>query len=191
MTTKAILRNFLSVCALVLGTSFWVSGQNYSVAPLKDFLQPNKDKHRIILKAIEDRTDLTIAQKLVLYESEMSKLKEAFRTARKTEYQSKEVTLSVEKSCTSASSGGVKDCGYGTVNAPNSDMYTRTDWIKVIGTNKGTTVAPDGSSAGLKMTVAGKGRNFGTLYATFRYKPESISTLVDKETVDLFNQVVL
>ena len=189
MRTKNIIGKTFAVLAFIL-TSTLVSAQDYSVKPLSDFMQPYKDKHRIILKAIEDRTDLTIAQKLVLYESEMSKLKEEFRSARKAEYRSKSVELSVEHSCTSGSSGGVKKCGYKYVSAPNSNMYTRTDWIRVVGTNKGTTVAADGSSAGLNMTVAGKGRNAGTLYAVFRYKPESISTLVDKETVDLFNEIV-
>lgn len=185
-----IARRIITYVILFLTYSVSVTAQDYSVKPLTDFLQPYKDKHRIILKAIEDRTDLTITQKLLLYESEMSKLKEEFRTNRKTEYQSKVVELSVEHSCTSGSSGGVKKCGYKYVYAPNDNMYTRTDWIRVVGTNKGTTVAPDGSSAGLNMTVAGKGRNAGTLYSTFRYRPESISTLVDKETVDLFNQII-
>ena len=190
MTTKTIIRKTLAILAFVMTSSICASAQDYSVKPLTDFLQPYKDKHRIILKAIEDRTDLTIAQKLVLYESEMSKLKEEFRAGRKAEYQSKSVELSVENSCTSESSGGVKKCGFKYVNAPNGNMYTRTDWIRVVGTNKGTEVAADGSSAGLNMTVAGKGRNAGTLFAIFRYKPESVSTLVDKETVDLFNEIV-
>ena len=69
-------------------------------------------------------------------------------------------------------------------------MYTRKDWIRVEGTNKGTDVSADGSSAGLNMTVAGKGKNKGTLFATFKFKPESISTIVDKETVDLFNEII-
>lgn len=190
MTAKTTIRRTLAVLVFVLTSSICVSAQDYSVKPLSDFLQPYKDKHRIILKAIEDRTDLSIAQKLVLYESEMSKIKEEFRAGRKVEYQSKSVNLSVNHSCTSGSSGGVKQCGYKYVYAPNSNMYTRTDWIRVEGTNKGTTVAADGSSAGLNMTVAGNNRNAGTLFAAFRYKPESIYTLVDKETVDLFNQIV-
>ena len=190
MNSKTIIRKTLAVVVFALTSSIYVWAQDYSVKPVTDFLQPYKDKHRIILKAIEDSTGLTIAQKLVLYESEMSILKEGFRTGRKEEYQSKSVELSVEHSCTSGSSGGVKNCYFKYIYAPNVNMYTRADWIRVEGTDKGTIVAPDGSSAGLNMTVAGKGRNAGTLYATFRYKPESVSTLVDKETINLFNEIV-
>lgn len=185
--SKQILFFIFSLLAL----PFAGYAQSYAVRPVSDFLQPYKDKHRIILNAIEARTDLTISQKLVLYENEVSKIKGEFRTARKAEYQSKSIELSKEHSCTSGSSGGVKNCDFKCVYAPVANMYTRADWIRVDGTNKGTMVAPDGSSACLKMTVAGKGRNAGTLFATFKYKPESISTLVDNEVVELFNQIVM
>lgn len=190
MRTTKIVRKKIALLAFIVTNIICISAQDYSVRPLSGFLQPYKDKHGIILKSIEDNPNLTITQKLVFYESEMSKLKEEFRSERRAEYQSKSVELSVTHSCTSGSSGGVKDCGYKYINAPNGNMYTRTDWIRVSGTNKGTTVAADGSSAGLRMTVSGSGRNAGTLHATFRYRPESISTLVDKETVDLFNEIV-
>lgn len=125
MSTKLkIITGKVVFFVFLLTYSFNISAQDYAVKPLKDFLQPYKDKHRIILKAIEDRTDLTIAQKLVLYESEMSKQKEEFRAGRKVEYQSKSVVLSIANSCTSGSNGGVKDCGYVYVHAPNSNMYT-------------------------------------------------------------------
>jgi hypothetical protein len=175
------------IILLILKSNFAVS-QASGVKPLTDFVQTYKDKHRIILKSIERRTDLSISQKLVLYESEISNIKNEFRSNRTREYQSIKVQRSVGHSCTSGKSGGVKQCGFKYVNAP-TNMYTRTDWIKVTGTNKGTKVASDGSSAGLNMTVAGKGRNAGTLYATFRYKPESISMLVDNETIELFNLI--
>ncbi len=185
-----LFSKFFIVAIVLLGYSVDASAQDYAVQPLSNFLQTYKDKHSIILSAVEARTDLTITQKLMLYESEITKIKEEFRTSRRSEYQSKSVQLSVSHSCTSGSSGGVKNCGYKCVAAPNSNMYTRVDWIKVDGTNKGTNVAADGSSACLKMTVAGKGRNKGTLYATFRYNPDSISRLVDSDTTELFNQVI-
>ncbi|WP_282073960.1 hypothetical protein [Polaribacter atrinae] len=188
-TNIKLNKKIITILILFLTSSICVSAQDFSVKPLSDFFQTYKDKHRIILKAIENRDDLTIPQKLVLYESEISKLKEGFRSSRKTEYQSKSVTLSRRNSCTSASSGSVKDCGYKYVKAPNKNMYTRKDWIKVDGTNKGTKVAADGSSAGLKMTVAGKGKNAGVLFAEFKYKPESISSLIDMETIKLFHQI--
>jgi len=178
----------ISICFVLC--SGYVTAQDYSVTPLSDYLLPYKDRHRIILRSIEDNNDLSISEKLVLYESEISKQKEDFKINRRAEYQSKSVELSIGHSCTSGVSGNVKQCGYVYITAPNNNLYTRTDWISVVGTNKGTVVSPDGSSAGLNMTVAGKGRNEGTLKATFRYKPESIAMLVDQETINLFNQIV-
>lgn len=180
---------FLLNCLFLIFASNAYAAESYSVKPLGDFLQTYKDKHRIILSDIE-ASQLPLAEKLVKYEQEMSKLKNEFRTARKAEYESKSVVLSVEKSCTKGNSGGVKDCGWASVYAPNSDMYTRTDWIRVEGTNKGTGVSADGGFASLRMTRASAGRNAGTLFATFRYKPASVATLIDKETTDLFTQVV-
>lgn len=163
--------------------------QDYSVEPLSHYLQPYRDKYRLILRAIEVMSDLTIAQKLALIESEVGKLKEDFKSKRKAEYTSKSIQLSVQHSCTSKVPGGEKDCGYKHVSAPNKHMFTQKAWISVKGKDKGTTVAPDGSSAGLRMTVQGKGSDGGTLVAIFKYRPESISYFVDSDTVSLFNQV--
>jgi hypothetical protein len=173
---------------LVQSNSTTAQNNAASVKSLSDFLQTYKDKHQIILKSVED-TNLTITQKLMLYESEMGNLKEEFKVDRRAEYQSKSVKLSVAHSCTSGSHGGVKKCGYKYVLAPKN-MYTRTNWVKVTGTNKGISIGSEGSFAGLNMTVAGKGTNSGTLTAIFRYKPESIAKLVDEETINLFNRIV-
>ena len=165
-------------------------GQVYTVRPVGDFLSDYKGKYRIILATIE-QSELPLPQRLALYEEEMTKLKTQFKTERKAEYESKSTTLSKGHSCTSGSSGGVKNCGWKCVDAPTAHLYTKADWIRVDGTNKGTKVSEDGSSACLKMTVAGEGRNHGTLHAIFKYRPESILSLIDSETRELFNQVIL
>lgn len=172
--------------------SFTISygGQRYmDVKPLSDFLQSYKDKHRIIIKAVENRNDLSISDKLLLFEKEIDKLKEEFKSTRIKEYQAISAELSVSHSCT-GNTGSVTDCGYRYISAPNKNMYTKDDWIRVTGTNKGTTVERDGSRAGLKMTVAGNNTNTGTLYAIFRYRPEAILELVNKDVIDFFNQLV-
>ena len=190
---KQLIYQFIKVTSMLIALIAFspaMTGQAVSVTPVTEFYQTYKDKHRIILDAIEARTDLSISAKLILYGEEIGKLKNEFRDARRAEYQSKSVELSVQHSCTSGSSGGVKDCKWKSVSAPNSSMYTRTDWIRVEGTNKGTSVDPDGSSASLRMTVAGKGRNAGTLFALFKYRPEDIVRLVEQESTSMFNQIV-
>lgn len=177
---------------LFLFLSFTLSyaGQRYKdVKPLSDFLQTYKDKHRIIIKAIETRSDLSISEKLLLFEKEIDKLKEEFKSIRIKEYQAISAEFSVSHSCT-GNTGSVTDCGFRYISAPNKNMYTKDDWIRVTGTNKGTIVEGDGSRAGLKMTVAGNNTNTGTLYAIFRYRPEAILELVNKDVMDLFNQLV-
>jgi len=184
-----LVKNAVILILSLLVLSLSVSAQSYAVEPLSVFLQSYKEKLRIAMNAIEPRMDLTVSQKMLLYEAEVSKIKSAFRVARKEEYQSKAVELSVAKKCESSSSGGKKDCGVACVSAPAEYLYTRRDWIRVDGTNKGVTVTPDGSIACLHMTVAGRGLNEGTLYAVYRYKPGSILTLVENDVANLFIQL--
>lgn len=167
-----------------------VNAQGYAVKPISDFLPEYNEKHRNIIEDIEKRTDLAHAQKFVLYQDDLSKLKEEFKAIRKAEYESKSIRLSVPYNCTGENSGGVKDCGSKCINAPTSDLYTQNDWIKVEGDNKGASVTSSDSTACLRMTVAGKGRKTGTLYATFKYKQESILAFTDKDTNDLFVKIV-
>ncbi len=160
--------------------------EKYQVTPLTNYLQEYKDKHRIVVKAVED-SGLSIEEKLKLYEKEVGKLKDEFANKRKSEYANKSIELSVGHSCTNGS-GGKKDCGWKCISAPISGLYTTEAWVRVEGTNKGVSVSE--TQACLKMTKAGKGRNAGTLFATFRYKPTFISTTVDKETIQLFKLII-
>jgi hypothetical protein len=174
------------VTIIILTNTIHVLSQNYLVKPLSDYLGPLELKHSNLIKSIEEKTSLSNSEKLNFYQNELNKLKEEFKIDRKAEYESKSVEMSVSHSCTSSSSGSSKNCGFKYVYAPNKDLYTRREWVTVKGTNKGITVAADGSNAGLKMTVAGKGRNSGTLTATFRYRPEEISNFLVVEIIELF-----
>lgn len=91
----------------------------YLVTPVNNYLPQLKDKHRIILEYIQGLPVGTpIEQRMQLYNIEIEKLKSQFSSTRKNEYSSKSVELSVEHSCTSSSSGGVKNCGFRCIGAP-------------------------------------------------------------------------
>lgn len=162
-------------------------GQDYLVSPVENFFAEFRDKRQIIKEDVMSR-DLTLEQRLALYDNEMNKLRDSFRLRRKQEYESKYINLSVSHSCTSKSSGGKKDCGWKSVSAPIADLYTTQAWLQVKGDSKGIKAGNGGSTASIKMTVAGKGRNAGTLTATYRYRPKSVARLIEQELVAIFGE---
>jgi len=164
---------------------------SYQVRPLSYFVADYRAKFQVIKGAIDDLPPTTpIAERLALLNSEMDKLKKQFRQERVAEYESKTYSGSVLNWCTSKSSGGKKKCGTRFTYAPISDLYTTLAWCSVKGTNKGIVVDADGRRAGLKMSVAGKGKNKGTLTALFKYHPSSIQANVDREIGELFGAIV-
>ena len=169
--------------------AFAGKAQDYAVKPITSFTTEYQGKHKLILNYIESRNDLNLQQRLTLYGNELTKLKNEFLEVRKADYTEKRTRLSVRHTCTKGSSGGVKDCGWNCVSAPIAYLYTTADQISVEGDNKGTRIDGDGANACLHMTRAGKGKNDGTLTAIFRYRPESILSLLEKDTADLFEIV--
>lgn len=159
---------------------------SWEVAPVTQYIGKYKDSRRIILEAIQ-QSSLPIPERLALYEQEMEKLRVEFRAERRAEFQSKSVEVSQGHSCSSGSSGGVKNCGWKCASSPSPELYTLADWVKTSGTNKGVSVSD--SQACIKMTVAGKGRNAGSITATFKYRPEVIASRVDNDTKELFNLI--
>ncbi len=165
--------------------------KNYELKPLTDFLREYKDNHQIIVDYIQRLpTTVPIEERQRLYSVELNKLKNKFSSARQIEYESKSVELSVSHSCTSSSSGGTKNCGWKCVEAPTAGMYTSRDFIRVVGKQKGISVGDNPAQACIKMTVSGKGKNKGTLYATFKYRPDFIISAVQTDTLALFNLVI-
>lgn len=161
---------------------------SYEVSPLTNYVGEYRDRRRVILDAIERMPSSTpISERLATYDLEMKKLRESFVAARRAEYESKSYEGSVSHSCTSGSSGGKKDCGWKWVDSPSSDLETVPSSLRVVGTNKVTTV--ETSRAGLKMTVAGSGRNAGTLYITFKYKQGVIERRLNDEVAQLFDLI--
>ena len=183
------MRKLLFVSILLILSTLTINAQEYAVKPIASFTTEYQGKHSILLNYIESRTDLNLQQRLTLYGNELNKLKNEFRSIRKLEYSDKQISLSVAHSCSKGSSGGVKDCGWNSVSAPIVHLYTTTAWISVEGTNKGTMVDESGTTASLHMTRASQGVNKGTLTAIFRYRPESILSLLEKDTTELFEIV--
>jgi hypothetical protein len=180
---KSVLLFFCILCA---SNAF---SQSYKVEPIGHFVVEYKDKHKIIFDYIRDHPEWTLEYRTSFYENAMKKLRDEFIANRKAEYESKSIQLSVSNSCTSKSSGGKKNCGWNCVTAPDPNLYTQTSWMKVVGDSKGIKASNNGNSACLKMTVSGKGRNKGTLHATFRYHPDNITTLVDQDLHSLLSQI--
>lgn len=181
---------FFLLIGFILNFSLSSAQQTYEVKPFESYLEIYKSQYKMIYSSIESRTDLTLSEKLQLLTTELNKIKSKFKIERKAEYESKSVELSVTNSCTKGSSGGKKDCGYKYVNAPLPSFYTKPEWVRIEDTDKGRDIKADGSSAGLRMTIAGKGRNEGTLFAVFRYRPEYIAVSVESDAENLFNLII-
>jgi len=173
-----------------LAGSMSIVAQDYAVKPLSDFLQTYKEKHSVISQELEQQNNIEFSKKLAIYESKISELKETFKAERKSEYELKTVKRAKRHSCKGTRIRGVTDCGAVYIKAPNSNMYTKEDWIKLEGTDKATAEVLDDNSISLKMTATGTRENKSVLYTVFKYKPELIAGIVEKETDKLFNQVM-
>jgi len=157
-----------------------------SVSPVRDYFAEYKDKHKLLMRAV-DAEGGTFEERIARYEAGKKKLQDEFRVVRKTVYAEAKQTVSTRHSCTSATSGGVKDCEWKCAVSPSSDAYTKKEWVSVVGTNKGTKI--NASKACLRMTVAGKGQNEGTISAVFRYRPDAIRTNVERDLRELFDEI--
>ncbi len=188
ITMKKLL--FTAFMIVSIGGSAQEIPKEYEVKPYMAYLSEYKPYYEMAYSQIESNPDLSLAEKLKRLNDEISRLKDKFRKVRKAEFESKSTKLSVSHSCTKGSSGGVKDCGYKYVSAPSPAFYTTNEWISVKGDNKGTVVSNDGSSAGLRMTRAGRGTNAGVLYAVYKYRPDYIELTVEEDTDKLFNKVI-
>ena len=183
--------SLLRIVVVLLVSSASLLAQDYAVSPLSDFLVTYKEKQNVIAKKAET-SNFNFTQKLAFYEGEMSELKETFKKARKSEYQMKSVKRAKRHSCKGTSIRGITDCEPVYIKAPNKNMYTKEDWVKIEGTDKITTeIIDDNSSVGIKMSATGVRVNEGVIYTVFKYKPELIESIVENEVKDLFSQIVV
>lgn len=158
------------------------------VSPLTNYLTEYKVKYSIIRREVDRRDDLNVQQKQKLYDLLVEDLKNRFRKIRTVEYEAVEITVSKNHSCTNKVAGKKKNCRWKCAKSPNTaNYYTQAKWVKVKGHNKGLRVTEN--RACLKMTKSGKGRNAGTVYAIFKFRPAAIPGLVDQDWIQLFNLI--
>ena len=177
---------YLTVLTLFLTNC--ISAQGSLVKPLSDFLTNYKEKNHLISEEIKEMTDISFAEKLALYENKIAAIKDDFKNTRKEEYLSKSVTRAKRFNCTGTHTRKVTECSY-IVKAPNENMYTKKEWVEIKGTDTPVEITTDGVSTKVNMKAPGKKQIDLTLYATFKYKPESIPAMVDKDMLELFNQI--
>jgi len=182
----------LTALSLFLMSSLGIFAQGSSVKPLENFLEIYKDKNTVISKEIENNSDISFKEKLALYQSKISKLKEDFKMQRKREYFSKNITRAKRFNCEGVHTRKVTNCSY-IIKAPNDNMYTKAEWIEVKGLDKDKDlqIVTEDVNTYAKMKAAGKKKMQATIYATFKYKADSVSEMVDKETSELFSNLVL
>ncbi len=182
----------LTALSLFLMSSIGSFAQGSSVKPLENFLEIYKNKNTVISKEIENNSDISFAEKLALYQNKISKLKEDFKTERKREYFSKNITRAKRYNCEGVHTRKVTNCNY-VIKTPNDNMYTKKEWIELKGLDqdKNIQIVTEDELPRIKMTAAGKKKIDVTVYATFKYKAENVSEMVDKETSELFSDLVL
>jgi len=187
--TLAVFLILFTTSAGVFTQNSSASSRSASVKPLSDFFKAYKNKHITISEKIESNTKLSFAEKLATYENEVSKIREEFKKNRSSEYLSKTAKRAKRYSCTGTHIRNTTECAPVYINAPNSNMYTTKDWVNNEGENT-VDVTIDSSNVSLRMKAIGKRTYKGVLYATFKYIPEKIPAIVNKETTELFNQMV-
>jgi len=69
-------------------------------------------------------------------------------------------------------------------------MYTQKDWVVVEGPEKSIEITIDSSSVSLRLKATGTRVNKALLSTLFKYKPKKIPTIVENETIELFNQII-
>ena len=188
MRTYISTKAFLAIFTVLLTNSICISAQGSLVKPLSDFLTNYKEKNHIISEEIKEMTDISFAEKLALYENKIAAIKEDFKNKRKVEYLSKSITRAKRFNCTGTHVRKSTNCLY-EVKAPNDNMYTKDDWIEIKGTDTPVNINTDDYSTKIGMTVSGKKKIDLTVFATFKYKSESIPAMVDKDMVELFDQI--
>ncbi|MFT7234918.1 MAG: hypothetical protein ACI9QV_000488 [Methylophagaceae bacterium] len=137
-----------------------------------------------LVSGLENRSDLSFAQKLAHYEQQIGIVKQQFSKERIQEYQQQSITLKVEHKCKGRPSGTAKNCGFKCVERPNENMYTTEKWVIYTGDEMGKTL--NEAKACLKLEVRGAGKNEGTVSATYKYRPSYIDYKVADDADILF-----
>ena len=179
----------LKLLLLFLTTSFYMSAQDYAVTPVSDLLNTYSQKYTDFSKEIES-SELESSKKLFVVANKLSELKTTYKSERTAEYENKSVKRAKRLSCQGTRIRGVTQCEPVLIKAPNTNMYTKDEWITIEGSDNITVQLLDDSSVSLKKTATGTRLNKSTVYVIYKYKEELISGLVDKEVTELFNMII-
>jgi hypothetical protein len=145
-----------------------------------------------VIRATVARHPGTAEERIALLESLVKKLESEFREARTAEYESSQVKILKKHHCTvgrGIPGNEYLDCGEKCAEAPNSDLYTKPEWLCFTGTQKGIEVTAGGRNACLRMTPQTKGVNRGGIHVLFKYKPEAIAKRVASDWTTLYSTI--
>lgn len=135
---------------------------------LSDYFPHYRRVKKVALEEAYRRIDLPIGERLKLFYKTMDLEFRHFKDkVRPLDYSKVKLYRSKGHSCTNGVSGRVKDCGWKCIPRPGNLVFPHD--VKVVGDSKGTKI--ENGTACIKMTVAGRGRNAGTISATFKYPP--------------------
>lgn len=123
-------------------------------------------------------------------DAQVALLRNQFERERQLDYTSKTVVLSVDHSCTKGYSGGTKDCGWKYVGANHPGIYTLVTDLRLEGQAKRYGVYSDGAVIGIKQSKSGKGRIYGRIFGTFKYRPNYISERLEEDSINLFANII-
>ena len=157
-----------------------------TVPSVETYFAEYRDKHKILMRDV-DAQGGTFPERIARYEAGKKILEDDFRSRRKAEYDAAKQKVKTEHSCTSGSSGGVKDCGWKCAKAPSADAYTKAEWVAFTGPDKGRTVVA--AQACVRMKVSGRGRNAGSVTAVFRFRPAAVTAGVERDVKELFDRI--
>lgn len=143
------------------------------------------EKWTVLVSDLESRTDLSFVQKLVRYEQEVDALKKQYEQQLASEYNSNEVTVTVEHQCKGRPSGSTKNCGYRCAERPNEDMYTTEEWTTFTGDHMKETVNEE--KACFKLEASGNVKKEGSVTAVFKYRTNYVGYITADDADALFN----
>ncbi len=166
----------LLFASLMLFSSISHADQNSELIAAQQ--QKYQAKWADLVSTLEQRTDLSFAQKLAEYEQAVIELKQQYVDDRITGYQQKEQVVTVTHTCKGRPSGSTKNCGYRCAERPNAEMYTTDEWITFSGDTMSEITNEE--KACFKLEAKGNVVKEGTVTAIFKYR----NSFIDYKTMD-------
>lgn len=142
------------------------------------------EKWAFLINDLESRTDLSFVQKLSRYEQEVKKLKAEYMQQRISEYNDKEVSVTVQHQCKGRPAGSTKNCGYRCAERPNEDMYTTAAWTTFMGDTTKEIINEE--KACFKLEATGNTTRTGSVTAIFRYRTNYVGYITADDADALF-----